>query len=144
VPLPLARLARPEFDLRFTPRGETIDCEGGCSVATEESQTKAGRNQALFRDVNKRIDRATDGFGVPRGQQWGFLCECADISCFDTIALTHREYEAARRVPTRFPIKAGHEESAVERVVETHDVYVVVEKYGAAAVVAAQADPRRE
>jgi hypothetical protein len=44
--------------------------------------------------------------------------------------------------PTHFPIKVGHELPEIERVVETGDGYVVVEKKGVAAEEATKLDPR--
>ena len=108
----------------------------------EDKQQRGARNQALFRDVNERIDSLTGADAVPRSDAWAFLCECADSGCTDTILLTHDEYEAIRQVPTRFPVKPGHVVPEIERVVEEHDGYSVVEKVGEAGAVAAALDPR--
>jgi hypothetical protein len=101
-------------------------------MGSEEKQTKAARNQMLFRSVNERIHEISDG-GVPPNETTSFLCECADTSCMKTLELTASEYEAAHSSPTRFPILPGHELPDVERVVEQHDGYIVVEKFGQAA-----------
>jgi hypothetical protein len=114
-------------------------------MATDERQTptKAARNQALFREVNERIVEITERDHVPRQERWDFVCECSDVGCVDTISLTPVEYEAIRLLPTRFPIKPGHEVPEVERVVWKHEGYWIVEKFGKAGTVAVEADPRR-
>jgi predicted methyltransferase len=48
-----------------------------------------------------------------------------------------------RRFPTRFLVKREHVAREGERIVEQNDGYVIVEKYGDAAVTAIQHDPRR-
>ena len=52
------------------------------------------------------------------------------------------EYERLRSHPYRFAVLPGHVNDGVERVVERHENYVIVEKLGAAAVVALEQDPR--
>ena len=101
-------------------------------MASPEEKTKAARNQMLFRSVNERIHEVSDG-GVPANETTSFLCECADTSCMKTLDLTAAEYESAHSLPTYFPILPGHEWPDVERVVERHDGYIVVEKLGEAA-----------
>jgi hypothetical protein len=71
------------------------------------------------------------------------VCECADEECFEPIELTMDEYEAIREHPARFPVLPGHELPDVEKVVETHERYLVVEKQGAARDVAIEHDRRR-
>ena len=51
-------------------------------------------------------------------------------------------YEAVRASPRRFLVLEGHETPEVERVVERHPAYVVVEKLDEAARVAEETDPR--
>ena len=101
-----------------------------------ERQTRGGKNQALFRDVNEQIK------GVSHMTYIDFLCECAGMECTEIIALTPAEYEAVRTRPEHFPLKPGHDAPELERVVEEHDRYVVVEKIEAAAEAARKLDPR--
>jgi hypothetical protein len=61
----------------------------------------------------------------------------------EQITLTLSRYEDARRVPTRFIVKAGHVYREFERVVETVADYAVVEKVGEAGKQAARLDQRR-
>jgi hypothetical protein len=106
-------------------------------MATEEKQTKAAYNQSLFRDVNERVREVSAGL-FTESETVEFLCECADTSCTQTIALTMAEYEAVRRAPTHFPVLPGHELPDVERTIERHDRYIVVEKQGEAGKIAVQ------
>ena len=90
----------------------------------EEQARKAAKNQALFRDVNERIE------------------ELVDEHCVETLELSLREYEEIRTSPVHFPVKVGHDYPEFERVVAVSDGYAVVEKIGAAAEVAKTLDPR--
>src|SRR3954470_16291988 len=99
---------------------------------------KAAQNQALIRQVNERIEEVAGDAWLPE-----FLCECADSECIETLELSIGEYEAIRSSSLRFPIKPGHDFPDIERVVEEHDRYVVVEKFGEAAEVVRALDPRR-
>ena len=103
-------------------------------MATEEKQTKAARNQSLFREVNERV--RTVSIDLPHVELVGFVCECANTECLETMELTLPEYEAVRLVPTHFPVRPGHVPPDVEHVVGRHDRYFVVEKFGEAGNVA--------
>ena len=98
---------------------------------------KAAENQALLREVNERIEELARDAANPQ-----FLCECADESCTETIELSIAEYETARSSPVRFPVKVGHLDRDVERLVEENDRYAVVEKTGQAGEIARAMDPR--
>ena len=107
--------------------------------AQEDQARKAAKNQALFRDVNERIEELV-------GEAWHpeFVCECADEHCIETLELSLAEYESIRASPIRFPVKVGHDYPEFERVVALSDGYAVVEKIGAAAEVAKTLDPRSQ
>jgi hypothetical protein len=98
---------------------------------------KGAHNQALIRDVNERIEQVAEDAAHPQ-----FLCECADINCVEVIELSIAEYEAIRTSPVQFPIKPGHDYPEFERVVEEHEHYAVVEKFGEAARIVAKLNPR--
>ena len=102
------------------------------------SAEQIGRNDAIFRAANERIDRLAEA------QQFGgvtpFICECADMGCTDIIFLTLAEYDDIRRDARMFLNVPGHQASAQgwAQVIETHNSYVVVEKIGPAGDVAEQ------
>jgi hypothetical protein len=88
------------------------------------SRQRAKRNEGFFRVVNEEIDH--QGVAAPARD---YVCECADVGCADTVKLAHRDYEAVRAGGDgRFLVVPGHEAPELERVVERHDDYVVVEK----------------
>jgi hypothetical protein len=104
---------------------------------------RVARNQALFRSVNEQIEATNARFTTLLGDRVDFVCECADDSCMERIALTLDQYEELRRVPTHFVVKPSHVYRQFERVVEEIDGFVVVEKFGEAGKQALRLDPRR-
>jgi hypothetical protein len=99
------------------------------------------RNEALFREVNERIEDVQEGFAA-QGRT-DFLCECGSEDCTQPISLTLAEYEQVRRNPKHFVVVPGHHVVDVERVVERTDRYAVVEKLpGAPAKIALDRNPR--
>jgi hypothetical protein len=106
--------------------------------------TREAANQALFREVNERIEAVNDSLsvGTDLDADIEFFCECGAAGCASTIRLTRDEYEAVRAHARRFIVLPGHGRPDVERVVETHDRYVIVETFGEAAQVAEDSNPR--
>ena len=100
---------------------------------------RAARNEALFREVNERIRDVSARFEVSHGE---FVCECSDGGCTQTLTMTLDEYEAVRSRGDRFAVVAGHEDLAIERVVERKDRFTVVEKIGESAAIAERENPR--
>jgi len=99
------------------------------------------KNEALFRDVNERIEEVNSKLDSEALSD--FLCECGDDDCTKPISLTLGEYEQVRSVPTHFAIAHGHEVLDVEKVVATTERFAVVEKFaGEAERIAVQTDPR--
>jgi len=103
-------------------------------------EERLARNEALFREVNERIDEVASTLG--RDRSYEFLCECADPGCAERITLTHAEYEHVRADGRRFVLAPGHSRDGIERELERRGDHVVVEKTGAAGEVAARLDPR--
>jgi hypothetical protein len=99
------------------------------------------KNEALFRQVNERIEEVNENLGA--GSYSDFLCECGDDDCTAPVSMTIAEYEEVRSEPTHFAIANGHEVVDVERVVEKNDRFSVVEKLaGEAGRIAVETDPR--
>jgi hypothetical protein len=106
-------------------------------------ESRAAENQSLFREVNEQIARLRTMFdGAAACLSW--TCECAGLDCLERIEMTIAEYERMRRNPARFAVAPAdhHVFPDVERVVETHERYWVVEKERVAADVAAELAPR--
>jgi hypothetical protein len=108
----------------------------------EERERRIGLNEALFREVNERIE------GISQAMQAGpdelrILCECGDDSCVEQIDVSLPEYERVRSNSTLFFVRPGHEHADVEEVVEEQEAYHVVRKHeGPAAEQARERDPR--
>lgn len=89
------------------------------------------RNQMLLREVN---DRIADIFGgteeifVGEDSLTEFLCECSNSDCTATLALSLLEYRGIRSSPNLFVLLPGHETAEVDRVVEAHATFSLVEK----------------
>jgi hypothetical protein len=91
---------------------------------------RAARNEEVFRSVNARIEEGVEKHHVPG--QVPYHCECGRASCFETVSLRSPEYERVVAEQYRFIVAPGHEDSAIERVVERHETHFVVEKVGEA------------
>lgn len=105
-------------------------------------RVRAAKNESLFRSANERLESLNESFELVL-ERMDFACECSDLGCTDAIPLSIKEYEAIRAHPNRFFVARGHGVPEVERTVEEQPEYVVVEKLGAGAEVARDADPRR-
>jgi hypothetical protein len=103
---------------------------------------QVGRNDALYRKANERIEAAAGEYEV--SGPIPFICECADPKCTAVVLLSLKEYEEIRAHPLHFLNLPGHEEVAREHleVVRREAGYIVVEKRGRAAEVVAELDPR--
>lgn len=98
-------------------------------------EQRAARNEALFREVNENIARLEEGYGVTSSEPV-YICECANAGCTAQLAVNLETYRRVREDPRRFFVTPGHQEPQLERVVETHRDYLIVEKTGAAGEVA--------
>jgi hypothetical protein len=112
--------------------------------STSDSPERVARNQARFREYNERIEphNATHHWVNPPYADW--LCECADEECLEPVRLTVAEYESVRGDPAFFLVAPSEDHifPEVERVVERHERYWVVEKLGEAADVTEALDER--
>jgi hypothetical protein len=106
-------------------------------------EVKAAKNQSLFREVNERLKEVGE-HSESMSYAEDAICECADDTCSDRISLSNAEYERVRANSTWFAVgPAGeHVFPEVERVVEKHKGYWIVEKLDGAAAVAEKHDPR--
>ena len=112
-----------------------------CGGGKHERARRIGQNEALFRDVNERIASLSRTFDL-QDQAFEVVCECSDASCTGRMTVTMGEYTDVRSDPRRFLVLPGHQREGVERVVEEHADYLVIEKFGEAGHVAEDTDPR--
>jgi hypothetical protein len=108
----------------------------------DERAERVGKNEALFREVNERLRQLGENFSLV-AERAEFVCECADAGCAEPIHMSLDEYERVRARPEWLAVRPGHEILAVERVVERHEDYIIVEKHeGRPAELARETDPR--
>jgi hypothetical protein len=111
----------------------------------DEGRVRRAKNEALFREVNERVEELSNklaGAGDEDSLLAGFVCECSQAACTDLLQVTYRTYEAVRENPRRFLVLPGHEDLQVDRVMERHKDYFVVEKVAKASEIAEEHDPR--
>jgi hypothetical protein len=101
---------------------------------------RIAENQSAFRSANERIES-----GAERAAFFGaipFICECPRRRCVEIVRMTLDGYEDVRANPVRFFTIPGHQDIATSagaaRVVGERDGYVVLDKVGVAAEVAAE------
>ena len=96
-------------------------------------------NENVFREMNERLEQLGEEFGDDIVE---FLCECADPACAAPLSIPVSLYEAVRNHPRWFLVVPGHQREGLERVIEEHADYLVIEKVGEAGEVAERMDPR--
>jgi hypothetical protein len=101
--------------------------------STESFQKVSVGRQVLRRKLNDRVSALT------HDAEFKILCECGRASCRDGLGVTRDVYEKLRRVPTHFLIKHSHAGPA-ERVVDSRDDFLIVEKFGAGGLQAIELD----
>ena len=97
---------------------------------------RVGVNEALFREVNERIEDLQEHLGQARS--FDIVCECGDGGCMERFTITNDAYAALRSDVHRFAVVPGHELPELERTVERHERYFVVEKTDPEAAKAAE------
>ncbi len=108
---------------------------------TDDHKRRLADNEALFRDVNERVQEQAGGHGND-GHRYAYFCECSRPDCMDRVQLTSAEYELIRADGARFILVAGHQIGEIEDVVVRLDDSVIVEKQGVAGDRAETLDPR--
>ena len=89
---------------------------------------RAENNEEAFKAHNERRAAIEEAGHVPEGEPVPFACECDDAGCVTAIELPLGEYERVVKPVDRFVVALGHEDPAVEVVVERRDTYLVVSK----------------
>ena len=97
----------------------------------DEGQTRQRRTETLFRAVNERIEELSETFPAVADDGFAVVCECGDIACAEPIFIAIVEYARVRTDPTLFILLPGHEDAAIEAVVDEdrQGAYIVVRKH---------------
>jgi len=99
-------------------------------------------NETTFREINERIEQIAASQGPGDEHEYEFLCECSNSDCTLRVLLTVEAYERVRSGPAQFLVALGHELPEIEEIVFVGPDYQVVRKFGEAAELAAEKDPR--
>jgi P2-related tail formation protein len=106
----------------------------------DERVRRIGENEALFREVNERVDDINEVFETLT-QRMQVVCECGNIDCIQLLTITPDEYRRVRDDSAAFVVARGHIAPDTEHVVETSEDYDVVRKLeGAPAELARELD----
>jgi hypothetical protein len=105
-------------------------------------EKRLGLNEAVFREVNERLEGLASHFRLGETQPLDLVCECRKATCVERIHMSHAEYEAVRAHDTHFALYPGHAEPEIEHVISSHPGYEVVAKEGPAAEVASDLSRR--
>ena len=109
----------------------------------DETRRRKAANEAVFREINEKIEGLQRGFAVTENQPLHIVCECARLDCTSRITVTVETYESVRARSDEFLVVEGHNDPSVEDVVDTGVEYLIVRKKpGGPREVAEQSDPR--
>ena len=96
-------------------------------------------NEALFREVNERIEQLQDDAAGSEHVQRS-CASAAQLDCTERFAITNEEYRELRSDVHRFAVVPGHERPDVERASRRRGGYIIVEKTDPDAAEAAERD----
>ena len=112
-------------------------------MGMSENQRRKAVNEAVFREVNERIETLQHGFAVTERLPLNIVCECDRLDCSERLSVHPKTYEKVRSDAALFFVRPGHEDDSVEEVVDTGGDYLVVRKRpGEPREIAEQTDPR--
>ena len=80
----------------------------------DERQRRFGRNQAMFREANERIEDVNRAFAAVT-DTFQIICECRDETCMEQLSVSVADYERVRADSTHFLLARGHENPEIGR-----------------------------
>jgi hypothetical protein len=89
---------------------------------------QATKNEQTFQSYNARRAAVEESGGAPDDEPVPFVCECDQPKCWMAIEIPLGEYERAVEAADRFVVVPGHEDPAVEVVVDIRDHFLIVSK----------------
>lgn len=99
-------------------------------------EKRLGLNEAIFREVNERIEGLSKLFRWSKREPLDLVCECKNATCAKRIEMSRADYQTLRSEETHFALYPGHADTEIERVIASHPGYEIVAKRGPAAEVA--------
>jgi hypothetical protein len=108
----------------------------------DERERRLAQNEALFREVNERVNDIADAERQPQHDLTGYVCECANPDCTFVLQLSGDEYETVRADAAQFVVLPDHYTPEIESLVSRHERYWIVKKSGEAGDYAERLDPR--
>ncbi len=93
----------------------------------DERERRASLNEALFREVNERVEELNEELST-MSDRLVIVCECCDANCVEQISMPADQYEQMRADATQFAVVSGHEAVEIEDVVGRQEGYAVVRK----------------
>lgn len=79
--------------------------------------------------MNERIHDVGERLQVlPENGELDFLFECGQTACESVMRMPATDYQRVRADNDRFVVVPGHEDAKIERVVERHERFFVVDK----------------
>ncbi len=107
----------------------------------DERDQRMAQNEALFREVNERVEDIAVKLGDDEGG-YEYFCECANKDCTFRLVLSLEDYESVRSDGKQFVVLPDHYTPEIEEIVLRNDGYWVVRKAGEAGDYAERLDPR--
>jgi hypothetical protein len=112
-------------------------------MAMEESRRRRAANEAVFREVNERIEALDEQLIEREGDGFEIVCECHRLDCMERLHVEKTAYERIRSESALFFVRAGHQDPTAEDVVDSAANYLIVRKHpGIPQQVAEATDPR--
>ena len=112
-------------------------------MADDERRARIGRNEAIFREVNERMEELNRGFAEMSDRMLHVVCECGNSTCVEQLVISIEGYEEVRGDATHFLVRPGHQMPSAEDVIAEREGYLIVRKQsGLPAQIARESDPR--
>jgi hypothetical protein len=109
----------------------------------DEGRRRRAANEAVFREVNERIEGLQRDFALTAEEPLHIVCECDRLDCSVPLDVPVDVYERTRQDSARFLVAPGHEDDEVEDVVDSGGDYLIVRKHpGEPEEIADRTDPR--
>ena len=105
-------------------------------------ERRLAQNEALFREVNERVETIAHSHHLGPHAPYEFLCECSNADCTFRITLPLSVYESVRADPKQFVVLPLHYTPEVEELVIEEETHWIVRKTGEAGEYVDQLDPR--